>query len=1107
MIKLNEKYSPEQFQNFLRDFLPADFLEKEEDIIINENRYKVIKNAKILGTCESLEMQILEMDHEREGDPRVTITNDAFKILADHWIHRALVIFKNKDTDNYRFSYLTITLDLNDKNQAVKKYSNAKRYSFYLGPDAKTKTAESFLIGKGRIESIDDLLDRFNVEIVTKEFYQNYKKLFEKLLEYLKNDKNFNSFAIKHGLKLEIFTKKLLGQIVFIYFLQKKGWLGAKKGEYISKGDKRFLRNLFEKNQQEQKSFFNDCLEYLFYDCLNKLPERAGSFYRERFDCQIPFLNGGLFEPINEYDWEEKFINIPNEVFSDKNGDGILDIFDIYNFTIDENTPDDQEVSVDPEMLGKVFENLLEDNIRKGQGAFYTPREIVHYMCQESLVNYLDSNLGNGREFAEKYVKFFESKEEIKTITGWEGDVIKIDKLLQNIKVCDPACGSGAFLVGMLNEIIKLRYLLRDLVDMENPRKTIYDLKKETIQNCLYGVDLDPGAVDIAKLRFWLSIVVDENIEDIEPLPNLDYKIMQGNSLVEEFEGIKLFDEMLLESIVYPNDELVVEYRLKESEIQRKILPFYEQNPYLMKNKKTNRPVELTRLESALKEVKNSIKREVGLGLAKNNQSELFLFSQDSKKIREKLEELHKKYFKENDKKEKEKIKKEIEDTNWDLIEASLKEQDNTNAINKVTNFKESNSKPFFLWKLHFAEVFRTGGFDIIIANPPYIDSETMIRTGQTALRETLTRKYESAVGNWDLFVVFIEKGELLIKDKGILSYIVPNKLISQEYAVNIREKMNQNSLIEIRDYSRIPVFINADIYPITFVMKKDKKDSFDVKITKMKNVTCIDYSNYINKKDITNENWDIYFTRSDVLKIVQKTSNNENKFSDLGSFESPSTVSEAYEIKKFLKDDEYRDDFKKFINSGTIDQYVSLWGEKSTTYIKNKYKKPVISRNKLLEINNRRNNQYDKSKIIIANMTGNLEAFLDTKGEYLAGKSTTIFLGHSQNLKVMLALLNSALISFLYKIKYHSGKMSGGALSISPKKIGSIRVPEISNEVKINLIDKVDHILKSINSINYCNDVEQQKKVEKYREEIDKIVYSLYGLKEEEIEIIEKEK
>ncbi len=774
MIKFNEKYNPEEFQNFLEEFLPADFAENEKDIVINKDRYKIITNAKELGFCESLDLYVLEMDHGREKDPRVAITTDAFKILADHWIHRALVVFKNKDSENYRFSYLTIALDLNDKNKAVKKYSNARRYSFYLGADAKVKTAESFLVRKGRIKNYEDLIDRFNVEIVTKEFYQNYKKLFENLLGHLNNDKAFNAFAGKHGLKLEIFAKKLLGQIVFIYFLQKKGWLGARKGEYISKGDAQFLRNIFLKCQKENKSFFNDYLEHLFYDCLNNMPKMAGSFYREKFDCQVPFLNGGLFEPVNDYNWQDEFINIPNEIFSNKESSGILDIFDLYNFTIDENTPSDQEVSVDPEMLGKVFENLLEDNIRKGQGAFYTPREIVHYMCQESLINYLSSNSSIREDKIRRLIKKegilnddeLQNIEDTKELENAADMNVFLDKneaktlneLLKNIKIVDPACGSGAFLVGMLHEIVHARsYLYGWFLDLS--KNVEYALKKETIQSCLYGVDIDPGAIDIAKLRFWLSVVVDENIDDIEPLPNLDYKIMQGNSLLE--------DLVIGDSVIKFNFD-------------------------------------------GRKKIDGRTKEQKELFRSTGVQGKLILEESDT--LAEKLEKYHTEYFGITDPDKKKILKRRIDNIEDELIQSKCQEEIRNaenfiqNSVNDSKNilkgtekilavrgvldkWKTDHLRPFFPWKLHFGEIFKkeNGGFDVVIGNPPYGFRDVLAAEEKTYFRKI--EKIEFSSG--DSAELFCKKSfDNLVKMNGILTFIIPKKSLYGDAWEAIQEKL-----------------------------------------------------------------------------------------------------------------------------------------------------------------------------------------------------------------------------------------------------------------------------------------------------------------------------
>ncbi|GAF98108.1 unnamed protein product, partial [marine sediment metagenome] len=198
------------------------------------------------------------------------------------------------------------------------------------------------------------------------------------------------------------FAKKLLGQVVFLYFLQKKGWFGVERDAEWGTGTKHFLRELFDKKHGDYNNFFNDVLEHLFYDALRD-DRSYNDYYYGRFNCKIPFLNGGLFDPIGGYDWVHTDILLPNELFSNQNktkesdtGNGILDIFDRYNFTVKEDEPLEKEVAIDPEMLGKVFENLLKVKDRKSKGSYYTPREIVHYMCQQSLIKYLYTELKKG---------------------------------------------------------------------------------------------------------------------------------------------------------------------------------------------------------------------------------------------------------------------------------------------------------------------------------------------------------------------------------------------------------------------------------------------------------------------------------------------------------------------------------------------------------------------------------------------------------------------------------------------------------------------------------------------------------------------------------------
>ncbi|MFN2511731.1 MAG: Eco57I restriction-modification methylase domain-containing protein [Pyrinomonadaceae bacterium] len=357
-----------------------------------------------------------------------------------------------------------------------------------------------------------------------------------------------------------------MGQIVFLYFLQKKGWLGVARGQDWGTGPHDFLRHLARGDHGPYGNFFNDVLEPLFYDTL--ATDRGHEAWCNRFKCRIPFLNGGLFEPLADYDWRKTNITLPNRLFTNNErfdelvtGTGILDMFDRYNFTVNEAEPLEKEVAIDPEMLGKVFENLIEENRRKGLGAFYTPREIVYYKCQECLINYVETALNNEKEIVPRkdietfihlgeqisHYEAVDAKYPIKMPATIKKHARLIDEALATITVCDPAVGSGAYPVGVMTEIVRARRALTSYFNDVNER-TPYHFKRHAIQNSLYGVDIDAGAVEIAKLRLWLSLVVDEeNVKQIKPLPNLHYKIVTGNSLLAVEKT--LFNEKLFQQL------------------------------------------------------------------------------------------------------------------------------------------------------------------------------------------------------------------------------------------------------------------------------------------------------------------------------------------------------------------------------------------------------------------------------------------------------------------------------------------------------------------------------------------------------------------------------
>ena len=437
----------------------------------------------------------------------------------------ALVVYDSGD--HWRLSFIS---DIKGASTSPKRYTYVfgSRELLYKTPIERFQ----FLQKKG--VSFENLQIAFSVEALSNEFFDRYREQYADFIEYItgkrfvksgskweekvcgkQNDILMQAFGHDEK-RIRDYIKKMMGRITFLHFLQRKGWMN---------GDLNYMQNMFERSTY--KNDYLDCvLEPLFFGILNTKPEERKTLFADYgWDCSlldewkdIPYLNGGLFDRgVND----QLSCKFPAEYFK-----GLFQFFSEYNFTIDENDPNDAEVGVDPEMLGKIFENLLEDN--KDKGAFYTPKEIVRYMCQESLIAYLQTNTSIANEKIRKFV--LSPEDGVADIP--ENKKEKLLTALEEVKICDPAIGSGAFPMGLLNELLHCREVL------SGEHYDRAEIKKSIIHNNIYGVDIDKGAIDIARLRFWLSIVVDE--ETPSPLPNLDYKIMQGNSLIESFRGVDL---------------------------------------------------------------------------------------------------------------------------------------------------------------------------------------------------------------------------------------------------------------------------------------------------------------------------------------------------------------------------------------------------------------------------------------------------------------------------------------------------------------------------------------------------------------------------------------
>jgi len=588
-------FEPDQFRRFATEFFGGiKTINPDRDITVIPNEYKYTVEsyrhmASYASGVDRIDVFAVKLRGGRTVERARSIQRGfVSKLLKNSGGDGAIAAFYTDGDTRWRLSFVRLDYEL-DGVRVKTNLTPAKRYSYLVGEKEPCHTAMKQLYPIFRNEdyrpTLDEIEEAFSVERVTKDFFEQYKEKYFSLKEHLEASVDFNEEAERCGFTSEQFAKKLMGQLVFLYFLQKKGWLGISvfprtltereykdafyairaareiipkiyklvsideygldigalrdlsnteanlaagcfKPDEWGKGERKFIRHLF--TNCKTRNFFDDYLEPLFYEALNQ--DRGKNHFYKRFNCKVPFLNGGLFEPLENYDWQYAKFEIPNEIFSnaDKKGereaDGILDIFDRYNFTMNEDEPMEREVAVDPEMLGKIFENLLDAKERKSKGAFYTPREIVHYMCAESLINYLVGKTGIPYEDMKTFIADgdllkdddYWSTEKRKLPQSVFDRLDEIDEALDTIRIADPAVGSGAFPLGMLSEIVKVRvnisfykagkivypeqlskqhYERRQVFDLYDP----YRLKLNTIQNCIFAVDIEACELKVKK--------------------------------------------------------------------------------------------------------------------------------------------------------------------------------------------------------------------------------------------------------------------------------------------------------------------------------------------------------------------------------------------------------------------------------------------------------------------------------------------------------------------------------------------------------------------------------------------------------------------------------
>ena len=1071
---------------------------------------------------------------------RVTQRNFAGRYLDDRGEKDAgLFAFVSPNEADWRFSLVKMDYKF-DKNGKVKEeFTPARRWSFLVGANEKSHTAQSrlvkILVDDEHDPTLEEIENAFDIEIVTKEFFLKYRDLFlrtkEQLDRVVKEDPKIKADFKAKGVDSVNFAKKLLGQIIFLYFLQKKGWFGVGRDDDWGTGSKHFLRELFNKKHGTYKNFFNDILEPLFYEAL--ATERESDYYA-RFNCKIPFLNGGLFDPIGSYDWVHTDILLPDELFSNTNkskqgdvGDGILDVFDRYNFTVKEDEPLEKEVAIDPELLGKSYEKfnaIRPDNYaefknalksgRKGEenkfnkkfGVYYTPREIVHYMCQQSLINYLATELDGkvskedietlihiGEQVSENEARVISEGRETKTYSHKLPESIRknaalIDQKLVDITVCDPAVGSGAFPVGMMSEIVKTRNVLSTFVD--DSERTPYIFKRQCIEHSLYGVDIDPGAIEIAKLRLWLSLVVDEDdYQNIKPLPNLDYKIMQGDSLVEDFHGVSLNLEKNDELLFSKNEELDI---LIE-DLHRKQSEFFNAIHHSDKNR---------------------LKKEVEDAIIKVFHYELKRRQEQYFKALDRVDKMANGFPKEEDRKkcydaEKTKLDKRYK-FDFETVENELREMTHGNKI-----------RNFFPWKLYFADLFRkNNGFDVVIANPPYVRADSP-NSGHADFRKKLeeSNEYKTLYEKWDLFIPFIERGLKVLSKKGNLRFITSNALCTSKYAHKLLNLIQKEYAMNSLDYfENMEVFEGVGVIPVVIGISKDKSSIKNVsKIIRQEAFENIRQEKRIPLNEFNKLGRDAF--RKDYQEVSLDVET--EKLGDICyiSYGLRPNSDERYWKGEFTKNDlirDTRDDIycRRYIEGKNIDRYAVKkiqFLEWNTDRVPHKlvrktfpelYDRPKILRGRVTGA------IYDDSNLVCNDSIMAFVRFIDLAGvsNKSIKNSITKFNSLSRreleekskgyDLKYLLAIMNSR-FAYHYLNNRRRHRLEN---YFYPDDLRKLPIPQIALDGQQPFITLVDQILS-------LKESDPQADTSALEDEIDRMVYELYGLTEEEIQIMEGDK
>jgi hypothetical protein len=1144
-MEFNKAYNREEYLSFLRvNFLPDDF-QQEISSVENPIHFQYTQQVTRLGECESLGLVVYEVRHNSKHDARVGLTKEAFRLLADEFCERALVFFVPKDdNNNYRFSLIEITLDQSEKSSRVsRRYSNPHRYSYYLGKGIAYYTPNKYLNEYGRVVSVEDLRNRFSVDVLTKAFYQELSDWyawaimvvrFPNDMKTLEDNQKYNSEAMI----------RLITRLIFVWFLKQRHLVPDEffdeqfiADELIQGFTPHAETTLFGKAYDSK--YYKGVLQNLFFAMLNSpiTPEGKDTISERRFrngrgdydnnklmrhedlfinpakfvelaNKYVPFLNGGLFDCLDDKDkgiyidafTDRKAISdqlvIPDFLFfgdevgknidlSEWYGDkkkkkvsarGIIDILKRYNFTVEENTPFDQEVSLDPELLGKVFENLLaaynpetQTTARKQTGSFYTPREIVQYMVDESLIAHLKRTVGEDLE--PEYRKLVQYTDEELNLN--DDQKRQIMQSLYECKVLDPACGSGAFPMGMLQQMVHIlnridpnneqwkEMMLNNAISEtseayhnatdeeraeivadiersfnESINRPDYARKLYLIENCIYGVDIQPIAIQISKLRFFISLVVDQKTNNnpidnfgIRPLPNLEAKFVAANTLIDlERRDADLFDSDAI----------------KQKE----------------------------------KEMKDAKHRIFGAKTVKTK-----------RKYKDKVAEL------------RTEIAKLLEESGAvGNIEAR--------QLSEWDMFDQNTSSPFFDSEWMFGV---SNGFDVVMGNPPYVSYYSRQAIPLSDEKRLFFLRHFDVVPNirarYNSFHLFIEKSLKLSIKYGIVFLIVDRTLLVEKNAILLRKYiLEKSTIVELAPY--LSNVFSAIVDPLIIHLKNNKDNNYSIRILQSSNLNACVYKE-LNIRDVNKEsgceikvdkvdcslNFERIFNGCSPLKCVAilKSGANIGGHSEEFIFEKPINN----DCKPVLKGS--KNVSKYYLNKNKI-SYL-LYDHKLQEYINKKEEAKINGKKNLVKLGDGHiDHRFEKEKLIIRQSSSTFVAAYDNMKYYcMYGLFVLNQLDHNVNLKYILALLNSKLYSY-YGFVNH-------IILTGDKKQPQIRAKGLKElPIKIASKNEQDIIIRIVDSIINAKETDINTDTSNLETKVDFLVYHLYGLTYDEVLIVDPE-